>query len=102
LRATLREKGITLPDRFAATDRAFKPTMPPPAEKPADDGGFGSRTRDGGGDVLAEIVIRLLQDAFDIRNTEEILAQKSMRGVCQDAKQSEAETLLRKGLSLLK
>jgi hypothetical protein len=86
LRATLREKGITLPDRFAAIDRAFKPKGPPLAQKPADDVGFGSATRIDGieGTYNALIAIEFLQLAFDERNQSEIIADKRMQGVCQN------------------
>src|SRR5262249_3442425 len=66
LRAILREQGITLPDRFAAIDAAFKPKGPPPAQKPQDDSGFGSATRvEGPYGAMAEVfAIRFLQHAL--------------------------------------
>ena len=97
LRATLRDKGITLPDRFADVDRAFTPKAAALAEKPDDDGGFGSRARADGllGDIHSTYAIQFLQYAFDERNYSEITAGKSLRGVC-----NEAQTLLKQGATL--
>ena len=85
LRAMLRDKGITLPDRFAAIESAFKPKAPPPVQKPQDDAGFGGITRSANGDLIGDSVIRLLQSAFDVRYTGERAEGKSMRGVCRNA-----------------
>lgn len=80
LRATLRDKGITLPERFAAIDREFKPKGAPPVRKPGDDAVFG--TRDEVEDIFA---MQSLQLALDERNNSEIATDKRLRGVCKNA-----------------
>jgi hypothetical protein len=86
MRATLSEKGITLPDRFMTVDSAFKPKLPLIGKGGDGDAGFGNF--DPADEATPIVVIAILQDDLDLRNTSEIAAGTRTQGRCKDPARS--------------
>lgn len=80
LRATLREKGIALPDRFAAEGTAFKPKLPPAGT--SDDAVSGFKDFGADGEIEGLLVVAILQTDLDLRYTHEIGTGTLARGIC--------------------
>lgn len=80
MRATLKEKGITLPDRFMAAGSAFKPKLPLKGKRGNDDTGFGTPS-----EAEAFLTLEFLQAALEERKLSEIEARSRPLGDCEDA-----------------